>query len=359
MDNNIVLPSVGQLFSGAWQSFRKQWQNWALILWLPALLVAVGEALPSVQQTSSLLNWIIYLLIVIIGGISLSFGFLAVVHSLFEELKPTQAWDKSLRQTPSFIWLIIVNVFFVFGGLLFFIVPLVLYTIWFSLSIFCFSQENQRGLNALWRSREFFRGVFWRMTGRYLLMILAVAIISLFLSLLSNNLLSGIILRALTTLLVLPFSYAYMAELYKARLISMPPAQLLTGARAFKTTIISLAGWVLGAALVIIFVLLPKNSPAATAVDSLTSGFEKIARDTERQTTINGVIQPVLNLYYQKNKKYPDALTMKELGEWLNGIPTDPSGGDYPYIVSPDSKGYRICPKFEQRPEVCFGPTPK
>lgn len=76
------------------------------------------------------------------------------------QLSPKEILSKSLHYVRPFIWTLVL-----IGGVLmtgaFLIVPIILFSIWFSLVYYIIVCEGARGLNALYRSREYIRGRFF------------------------------------------------------------------------------------------------------------------------------------------------------------------------------------------------------
>jgi len=75
-----------------------------------------------------------------------------------------KAWGK----LKSYWWISFLKGFIVVGGYLLLIVPGFLFSIWFSMASFVFVSEDIKGMNALLKSREYVRGYFWAIVGRYM-----------------------------------------------------------------------------------------------------------------------------------------------------------------------------------------------
>lgn len=348
------LPSIGQLLTVAWLQFKQQWKVWLKIMILPAAVAAVGNILLYFKPTEAWLQALTTTCLVV-GNLGLAFAGLAVIHTMFTPVAPAAAWDKALSQWRSFLWLLLISFFFNVGGFLLLIIPGLLYSLWFSLAIFVFVKEDQRGLKALWRSRELFKGVFWRLVGRYLIILLIMMAISIISeTIFGSNIWTSLIINVVITPLLTVFSYAYLAIIYVARAQAVPaqPEQPKLG---FKVLIAPIAGWLLGITITLAVIL---SGNFKTLLNSQTlSNSDQLSRDIERQLVVETVLQPVLKEYYAQNKKYPSGLTMAELGAWLNDIPKDPTGVDYNYQLLQKDQSYKICPPFESQEKICYGPV--
>lgn len=73
------------------------------------------------------------------------------------------AWEKAI----SYSWLFLLRFLIIIFGFLLFLIPGIIFSVWFSFAGFVLINEDLKGLNALWRSREYVKGrwlsVFWRL----------------------------------------------------------------------------------------------------------------------------------------------------------------------------------------------------
>lgn len=78
----------------------------------------------------------------------------------------------------SYGWIVFLGAIIIFLGFLFFIIPGIIFSIWFSFFQYVFIFENIKGKKALSRSKELVKGHFWPVLGRFLLLFLITMIIS-------------------------------------------------------------------------------------------------------------------------------------------------------------------------------------
>ena len=86
-----------------------------------------------------------------------------------EHIGAGEAYRRASKRLLSLFWIAIMTSFVVIGGLGLLIVPGILFAIWFSFSNFVLVVEDKRGLTALLTSKEYVRGLFWQISGRYAL----------------------------------------------------------------------------------------------------------------------------------------------------------------------------------------------
>jgi len=60
-----------------------------------------------------------------------------------------------------YLWVFFLLNIIIAGGFFLFIIPGVLFSVWFSLALFVLIFEERRGFNALFRSKHLVSGKFW------------------------------------------------------------------------------------------------------------------------------------------------------------------------------------------------------
>jgi hypothetical protein len=78
------------------------------------------------------------------------------------------AMNHALRRIPSYLWIVILIELIVQFGNLLFVIPGIVFAVWFSFSVFVLSQEDARGMHALLKSKEYVRGRWWKVFGTLL-----------------------------------------------------------------------------------------------------------------------------------------------------------------------------------------------
>ena len=188
------------MFRQAWDVFEKRWKTMLGILFVAyagvgvVALAGLGgvhiwnwfqkQVQPQVSET-------VFFVVVAAGAI---LGLALLVSVLFlslwsqiallyaakdhaENIDFREAFRRARGKVSPFLWLSFLNGLLIAGGLVLFIIPGVLFAIWFSLMQFVFVAEGERGLNALLKSREYVRGHFWPVAWRMLFTV-AVAILA-------------------------------------------------------------------------------------------------------------------------------------------------------------------------------------
>lgn len=184
----VPLMSTVELFKRAWKVFSENFVILATILLMSVLAFAVCFAfglfsIVIVGRISFVLMAIlIAIMVAVYLGISIWVS-LAFIWRLKErENKPTfkECFEKTSHLLIPSLWLQALCLFFTTGGLLFFVIPGIVFSVWFMFSQFILVVEDKRGLDALIRNRDLFKGYGIDVL-KYLLILSGITIIPVFL----------------------------------------------------------------------------------------------------------------------------------------------------------------------------------
>ncbi len=211
---------VSQNLSGIGDLFRKSWEIYrsrigallpvyllSIVIFLAAFGVGLGTSVVVGLFAQSLRGPVI-----VLGALA---GFIAAMVAFFwalaaltfavvdEGIGIREAFGKGWERIMAFAWLYVLSGFIITGGYLLLIIPGLIFLVWFGFGQFILAEEDQRGMQALLKSKEYVRGqwfgVFWRL--------LVVWLVSAGL---------GVIpfIGPLLSLLFVPFVMIYMYLLY-------------------------------------------------------------------------------------------------------------------------------------------------
>lgn len=237
MDSN--LPGIGSLIKSAWQRVKPRYGSLILIMLLPLLGMAVvlGLALVSTsfatfvnQQTPSIVMGVVTVFTLLISVLFIVFVSLwsqvaiRVAVASPQKLKPLAAYRSSLRLIWPFVWISILASLATAAGFILFVIPGLLLMILFWFADWCVVTDQVRGLKALAVSREYVRGVFWKVTWRA---VVPVALLWIFVQAISwlsgwyaeqnallffQPIMSFVV--AVASLLLMPVLFSYLFELF-------------------------------------------------------------------------------------------------------------------------------------------------
>ncbi len=205
-----MLISLSELITTSWKTYCQHWRRLAiyvLFLFLPTLVSSIfgvlGLYLNSLIPSSALMSNIIIVVVVVASllfslwaTVSLTYAVNQIVSGqTMAEWK--QIFSSSSRLLWPFIFTSILAGLAIFGGTLLFIIPGMIFTIWFSFAVYAVILDNQRGIEALKASKKLVIGRWWLMA----LLIFA------------PNVLFVIISVVIRFLIATPFSFIISSEL--------------------------------------------------------------------------------------------------------------------------------------------------
>jgi hypothetical protein len=224
----------GTLLKDSWEVFKLKWKKLLLLSLLPYLslipfilvaLLFIGGGIALWASHS----YVGVILIAAIGivlavayfSIAFSIGGVAMVYLILERGKQVSI-KEALRKGWSLLWQYwIVGFlvgFIVVGGTFLFVIPGVIFSMWFIFAAYILVAEGTKGMDALMKSREYVRGYWWGVFGRYLLLVLltyiAIAVGFGLTSLLKQAVL-GQVLQYIISFTITPFTIIYFILMYE------------------------------------------------------------------------------------------------------------------------------------------------
>lgn len=279
------LPGVGDLLSQAWSIFVSNAGTYIGITAVPfivqlAIWVVIGLSgfsgllkffpSPMSQKTNLIPDSPSFALLFILGfGLFIIqlWSQIALIYAIAgrdRKLGIKEAYQNSFRKILSYFWIVIISIIVIGGGMFLFVVPGIVFGVWFCLAVYVFISEDVRGMSALLKSKEYVRGnglaVFWRFLALGLIFIgislavsFAVSLISIVAipaisSLLGSSTANGIasILWLPLQLIIAPFGTIYGFLVYE-RLRAMRGTFDFAPSKGKKAGffIIGIIGWIL------------------------------------------------------------------------------------------------------------------
>ncbi len=180
--STVALPSAWDLVKLSWRVYREHFPLFAGTL-IPIFIVS-GFILflglfPSLPTTVfSLLIGFIGFLVSLWVGVSLVFA----VHERRQGIVWRDALAKGKKTILSYWWISVLQGLITAGGLLLFIVPGLIVSVWFSLVSYVLVAEGKKGMTALLYSKHLVSGYWWQAFGRFVVLgavVLSVALLFL------------------------------------------------------------------------------------------------------------------------------------------------------------------------------------
>jgi hypothetical protein len=263
--------------------YKERFLSFIGILIIPLIIVGAGELMMAHGFPIN-----------IVGGILIVLGFIisiaAVAAVMISIAKGTGVGESYRGGWAIFwpmLWLGILVELVGMGGMVMLVIPFIIVVVWFLFSSYVLVVEGKRGLGAISQSREYARGYWWPLFGRYLLVMILLVLLYLVIYL-PAMFIFGAAVGSITSLILefifLPFFLSYVYAMYQNITVIKPTlATTQSGSsRGFLVTsaIVGLLSPIIAVIIFIIFfssffsLILNrglKNLPSQNAIQSTTS----------------------------------------------------------------------------------------
>jgi len=174
------LKPITQLLKESWKIYRLKFKILLGIIGLPIGFSFLFWILTCFLTNTSIKYSVWFSVINAISYLGSFFLWLWAIPSLLYNLKENtgikESYKRGFKILGPYIWAYFLLTTIIAGGFLLFIIPGILFSIWFSLAIFILVFEERKGFNALFRSKYLVKGKFWGVLGRFLLLGLIIGL---------------------------------------------------------------------------------------------------------------------------------------------------------------------------------------
>mgnify|MGYP001600059869 FL=1 len=142
----------------------------------------------------------------------------ALLYAIKDRNEPIgfkESFRRGWKVLRAWWWLAIVSGFMVIGGLFLFVVPGILFAVWFCLAAYILVAENIRGMDALMKSREYVRGMWWSVAWRMLCLVIIWILISVLLSIFQLGSEASNTIQSIIDLFLTPIFTIYLFLIYE------------------------------------------------------------------------------------------------------------------------------------------------
>ncbi|MBZ1356676.1 MAG: hypothetical protein KY054_02840 [Candidatus Nealsonbacteria bacterium] len=164
--------NIAQLLKEGWRIYCLKIKTLLGIIGLPVGFSFLFWNLVYFLTGTSIKYSVWFSVIVTISYLGFFFLWLWAIPSLLYNLKENtgikESYKRGLKILGSYIWVYFLLTIIIAGGFLLFIIPGILFSIWFSLAIFISVFEERKGFDALFRSKYLVKGKFLGVLGRFL-----------------------------------------------------------------------------------------------------------------------------------------------------------------------------------------------
>lgn len=344
----------GDLITATWEFIKKNLGKLALISIVPAigtilLGIAIGAALMlsvspiySGQSAEFSMAWFLLIFPLILILIILQSWIQVATLKAIDLLHTGTAF--TFKSLYSSAWKILgkywkttlLASFVAFAGFVLFVIPGIIFSVWFSFTVYILVNEGISGRMALLKSRNYVRGYWWPVFGRMLILVLLVIGVQILTELVQIIPILGIIIALAVGLVMSFLPQVYLYFLYNSLKTVHPIPDFQPSKRSEKLLLVGGLAFPLIFILGFLFVFL-------LAFINPNRQFSQ-ANDAKRQMDTSA-IRSALADYYDQNSRYPASL--EELAPaFIFQVPTDPDNQPYSYQQTTD-ESYVLCAGYE------------
>jgi len=173
-----MLINAGELIKQSFSLYRENSQlfiRYMILLFIPtAIITILGGLLEILVDAPSGLFTILYGIVGIASTLVafwITLAFIRVVANAYAKKEGTPLRDQLNGAThliwPA-IWVSIISALAIIGGALLFIIPGIIFSIWFSFALYSVILDEQKGIEALKHSKSLVKGRWWQVFWRLL-----------------------------------------------------------------------------------------------------------------------------------------------------------------------------------------------
>lgn len=239
-----TLIGIGELLSASWTLFQRRFAPLFALYLLSLLFVAAGAAIPAggCMLLAKILPFgtggvalIGALAGILLGGGGMAWGFAALIAAALDDnLSVRDALQQTKHAIMPMAWVLVLAGFVIGGGFLLFVIPGIIFSVWFFMAPFLMVDEDVRGTSTLLKSRALVQGrwfdVFLRLVVIWACSALAGAIP---------------VVGPIMVLISVPYVMIYQTLLYRnIKEVAPPPCYACSTADRLRWPAVAMVGYI-------------------------------------------------------------------------------------------------------------------
>lgn len=213
------------LLKDSWSIFTQNPKLFLGIYFIPATLVILLEMVGIYTKYPGPPTGLEVLLMLIVMSTIFAVFVLAGVAMIKAVSDPTgvtiqEAYDFAQPFFFQYIWVSLLSTVIIGLGFLLIIVPGIIFTFWFAFSYYVLVFENKKGIAALKKSKEYVKGHWWAVCGRYLFLIFIALLFSIVVAILAATLgnafgeIAAVVISIILSAIIAPIAVGYSYFMY-------------------------------------------------------------------------------------------------------------------------------------------------
>jgi hypothetical protein len=218
--NTSSLRPVGKLFQDSWAAYTHGIAKYAQIILIglvPLLLAQIAHVV-GLDIISGIL--------IFVAAIAIYFASLSLVYAIADQgvMSTESYFRRGIHKAIPYLWTEFLGGIIILIGILLLIIPGIMWAVSYSLACYVVLFEGMSGMTALRQSKSYVKGHWWGVFGRYVALMIPLAIFSIIISLVGDT-----PSRIISLFTVTPFSMIYAYFMYQdlkaAKSVHVPPQE--------------------------------------------------------------------------------------------------------------------------------------
>src|SRR3990167_2801820 len=151
------LPGTRMLLKEAWNDYTDHFWTYIGISAIPVILAYILLVFVAQSQLGFFVLLIPFALVAFIASIWAHVALIYAVTHTSEGAGIKESFQKTWNKFVSYFWIAIITGIITMGGFMLFVIPGIIFMIWFGFAAIIFISEGDRGFRALIKSREYIR----------------------------------------------------------------------------------------------------------------------------------------------------------------------------------------------------------
>lgn len=211
----LSLPGAGKLLSDAFRIYKSRIGVFLGIAAIPTLVSLFYAFLFTVSRPFPFSTVLMggFLIIGIIVSLWAQVALFYAVKERDRKIGIKEALDKGWHKLLSYFWISLLSGFIVAGGLLLFIIPGIILSIYFSLAAYVLVSESKKGTAVLFRSKQLVKGYWWKVFRRLLVLSFVLGLIAVPINIIAE-IFDLVFIASIISMLIAPFSVIFVFLIY-------------------------------------------------------------------------------------------------------------------------------------------------
>ena len=222
--NVSSLPGIGRLLGETFSIYQKKIKVFLILILMLVFLPLIVVGLPVIASIIGLsfffpdnysdfsliliLLMVVAFVVMVFISLWISVSLLIAIKEREREVAIKELFSMARHRIASYFWISLLEMLIIFGGFLLFIIPGIIMSIWFSLSLIVFVSEDLKGTKALARSKQLVKGHWWSVFWKFIVFNVIIMAISITVGLIP-------FIGGFVSMLLVPFSIIFSFLIYE------------------------------------------------------------------------------------------------------------------------------------------------